>query len=84
MSCDDDLSCAEAIEKLDDYLDGEVETTDLETIDRHLERCSGCAEEFRYEKSVVKSIRRKLAEVEIPDDLRQRVLRKLDRLPEPS
>lgn len=80
MNPGDDLSCAEAIERLDDYLDREIDPEALETIHRHLEHCRPCADEFRYEESVVKGIRRKLAEVPIPEDLRRRVLAKLERI----
>lgn len=75
-----DLSCAEALARLDDYLDREVDHRAIETIEQHLGCCGPCAEEYRYEESVVRSIRRKLAEVEIPDDLRRRVLDKLRRI----
>jgi anti-sigma factor (TIGR02949 family) len=69
----DPLSCKQAFERLDDYLDRELEPDELAAVGRHLERCAVCAAEFRFEQSLLRQVRGKLQRIEMPPGLHARL-----------
>ncbi len=64
--------CAEALDRLFEYLDSELEEPDQERVRSHLEECKPCLEEFDVEL-VVKRLVRRCCQEEAPADLRVRV-----------
>jgi len=64
------FTCEEAFRRLDDYLDRELSA--------HLEICAGCAREFGFEESVLRGVRTRLRQIDLPADLQSRVLRALE------
>ena len=72
------FTCEEAFRRLEDYLDRELSPRELALVREHLEICEGCAREFRFEDSVLRGVRTKLRQVELPADLHARVLRLLE------
>ena len=72
------FDCAEAFRRLDDYLDRELNAGEAELVREHLEMCTHCAEEFQFEEIVLVSLREKLAHIEIPCDLLDRLKAVLD------
>jgi len=68
------LSCEEAFRIIDRYLDGDLPPHEGLSMREHLRDCAGCAAETEFERSLITGIRRKLREVEIPTDLRRRIL----------
>jgi anti-sigma factor (TIGR02949 family) len=70
------FTCEEAFRRLDDYLDRELSASEMTLVHEHLEICAGCAREFTFEESLLTGVRGKLAQldVELPPDLRARVL----------
>ncbi len=77
MNNDDCLSCEEALQRLDDYVDRELSSTDVEEIKGHLDACNDCSQHFTFEQRIVEEVRTKLVRLDIPNDLRQKVLSRL-------
>jgi hypothetical protein len=51
----------------------------LEEVQAHLNHCGPCEEEYRFEQSVLRHVRRCMGEEPCPDDLLARVQLVLDR-----
>ena len=68
------FTCEEAFRRLDDYLDRELSEREMVLVHEHLEICAGCAREFRFEESVLRGVRAKLRQIDVPADLQARVL----------
>ena len=67
-------TCEEAFRLLDDYLDRELSADEMTLVHEHLEICAGCAREFNFEASVLRGVREKLRQIELPDSLQARIL----------
>jgi len=72
-------TCEEAFRRLHDYLDRELSTEETVLVREHLEICAGCAREFNFEASVLKGVREKLRQIDLPPSLQARILSVLDR-----
>lgn len=72
-------TCEEAFRRLDDYLDRELSTEETVLVREHLEICAGCAQEFNFEASVLKGVRQKLRQIDLPASLQARILSVLER-----
>ncbi len=66
--------CAEAVEVLYHYLDGELTMERRVMIQRHLDDCPPCLDAFDFEAELRMTIAHKCRE-RVPDELRQRVAR---------
>jgi len=73
----DRLTCEEAFRRLDCYVDRELSDAELSQVRDHLDRCARCAAEFTFEQGVIEEVRRKINQVAVPSDLRQRVFERL-------
>ncbi|MBI4500079.1 MAG: zf-HC2 domain-containing protein [Gemmatimonadetes bacterium] len=72
-----EINCAEAIEHLYAYLDGEL-TTELElAIRRHLAACARCFPEFALERGFLRFVQARTRLRGVPDPLRRRVFEAL-------
>ena len=69
----DRYSCEEMLRRLDDYLDRELTRAELGLVEEHLQDCEACAREFGFEASVVRAVRAKLRDVQVPETLLGRV-----------
>jgi len=67
-------TCEEAFRRLDDYLDRELSTEEMTLVHEHLDICAGCAREFNFEASVLRGVREKLRQIDLPDSLQARIL----------
>ena len=67
-------TCEEAFRRLDDYLDRELSTEEMALVHEHLDICAGCAREFNFEASVLRGVREKLRQIDLPDSLQARIL----------
>jgi anti-sigma factor RsiW len=73
-SCTDELSCAEARERLDDHLDGFLAEGMGRRLERHLAGCPGCAAELRLAREVLRALRA-LPELDCPPGVLDQVAR---------
>lgn len=71
-------TCEEAFRRLDDYLDRELSADETVLVEEHLEICAGCAREFNFEASLLRGVREKLHQIELPPSLQARILGVLD------
>jgi len=67
-------TCEEAFRRLDDYLDHELTPEETALVHEHLETCAGCAREFNFEASVLRGVRAKLRQIDLPESLQSRIL----------
>ena len=67
-------TCEEAFRRLDDYLDRELSAEEMTLVHDHLDICAGCAREFNFEASVLRGVREKLRQINLPDSLQARIL----------
>ena len=70
----DRYTCEEAFRRLDDYLDRELSAEEMTLVHEHLDICAGCAREFNFEASVLRGVREKLRQIDLPDSLEARIL----------
>jgi mycothiol system anti-sigma-R factor len=68
--------CQEAMQTLYHFLDGELTDDRRKIIQRHLEECSPCLDAFDFEAELKAVIARNCRD-QVPEHLRQRVLRAL-------
>lgn len=73
MGVPDRLTCEEAFERLDDYLDRELTPDQMRLVHEHLEICAVCASEYRFESGIIAGVREKLRRVAVPEGLRARI-----------
>lgn len=76
------ITCAEAVKRLWEYLDGELPDEHRAAVEEHLGFCRRCCGEAEFAEELRGFLARKAAE-EIPEDVRGRLLATLDDL-EPS
>ncbi|RYG48213.1 hypothetical protein EON79_05145 [bacterium] len=67
------LDCEATFRKMQDYLDRELSPEEALLVREHLEGCGMCAEEYRFEASVLQRIRLCLTDEPVPEDLFMRV-----------
>ncbi|HWB40614.1 MAG TPA: zf-HC2 domain-containing protein [Gemmatimonadales bacterium] len=67
------ISCSEMVLRLDDFVDRALSPADLELVEEHLLECAKCAEKFRFESSLVASLRDRLGRIAAPEGLLQSV-----------
>ena len=88
---DNETDCREVLQRVYEFLDGEVDETNRGTIEGHLDGCTNCFEAFDFEAELRLMVRAKLAgEVPCPGHLREKILEALaccdpvDSEPEPA
>ena len=73
--------CATALSKLFEYLDKELDKTDVEAFDRHVELCRKCFDRFEFEKALRERIKKTAKDAEPSDACKDRIkniLKKFD------
>ena len=79
MSCGapHEMDCAEVIEQVYVYLDGELAPTDRARIRQHLDECAPCLRQYGLEQEVKTLVARCCRADHAPNGLRDRVLVRL-------
>lgn len=72
------FSCHDVFRRLDDYLDRELSDAEMGQVAKHLDTCAQCAQEHRFEARVLDSIKAKLAKIQVPSLLLERINKVLD------
>ncbi len=68
------IDCIEALSKLYDYLDGELEADDSDAVRHHMEVCQGCYPFLRFCSSFQDALHRAAhGQAEAPPALRSRI-----------
>ncbi len=68
------ISCDEALERLFEYLDGELEDETEEKVARHFEICRRCYPRLSFEKAFQDALHRVKQGEEAPREVKDRVL----------
>jgi len=76
MSCENPANCAEALNQIYAYLDGELDMNDLDRIREHLADCGPCLQQYDLDIALKALVRRSCRE-SAPADLRERILVKI-------
>lgn len=76
MSCDDSTGsdCGEVLQRVFEFLDGEMGPQDAQRIRIHLDECRGCMTEYDVDVAMKALLRRSLALEPAPDHLRSRIM----------
>jgi anti-sigma factor RsiW len=64
--------------RLDDFVDRTLSPAELELVEEHLLQCAECAREFRFEVSLVDSLRERLSRLAAPESLLMRIRERLE------
>jgi anti-sigma factor (TIGR02949 family) len=67
------LTCAEAIARLDDYLDRELSSEEMTLVREHLDTCAHCAEAYAFEQGVLDDLKGKLRRIDLPESVVSKV-----------
>ncbi len=78
MSSPDKCSCKEAFAKLDDYLCRELTPEEIARLEQHLCECINCANAYKFEGQMLECVKKKIEQIALPTDLRERVRAALD------
>ena len=72
-------ACADVRALLADHVDGELGAEAAADVDAHLAGCAACSAEHRAERRVLAELRRRVQEVHIPAEVRERLWASLRR-----
>jgi anti-sigma factor (TIGR02949 family) len=73
------ITCAEAVKRLWEYLDGTLEASERDAVDEHLSFCRRCCGEAEFAQEL-RMFLRSSADAELPGDVRARLRATLDEL----
>jgi len=69
----DFYSCEEAVKRLNDYLDRELDSDEHADVVKHLHICKPCLERFTFEETLLISIKTKMQSRSAPNELKSRL-----------
>jgi mycothiol system anti-sigma-R factor len=67
------MNCRESLQKIYEFLDGEMEKLPMGEIEKHLDNCRGCWDRFEFEKQLKALIQKSCCKEACSDTLRQRI-----------
>ncbi len=73
----DRAACEMAFQRINDFVDRELDAAEMARVREHLEVCALCSAEFAFEADVVRDVRVKLQRIDLPPDVRTGVERRL-------
>ncbi|MEV6886044.1 mycothiol system anti-sigma-R factor [Streptomyces sp. NPDC051135] len=71
-------NCTEFLDHLYEFLDGEMPDEDMEKFIEHFEECSSCLDKYGLEQRVKRLVNRTCGHDDVPADLREKVLSRID------
>jgi mycothiol system anti-sigma-R factor len=71
------MTCEEAVQKLYEYLDKELDQETADLLNKHLDICKGCCDHFEFEKKVRGLIQEKCFDEKAPQFLKDKIRNKL-------
>lgn len=69
----DQLTCRQAFDRLEEFLDRELSPEDTRRVEHHLEHCANCAREFHFEAGILEGVRSRLRRIRVPEHLADRI-----------
>lgn len=67
------MNCTGSLEKLYQYLDGDLDKAPKGDIEKHLKRCLECWDRFEFEKRLIERFKASCCKEVCPDTLRRRI-----------
>ncbi|GGM95615.1 anti-sigma factor RsrA [Thermopolyspora flexuosa] len=82
MSCGNphETDCADVLDRLYAYLDGELDETLCGDIRKHLDECGPCLKEYGLDQMVKKLVAKHCGCDPVPEDLRARVMSRIEQV----
>lgn len=74
----DRYTCEEALRRLEDFVDRELTPDEMRRVQAHLDTCAACTDQYRFEGRLLDGLREKIRRISLPDDLQERITRRLD------
>lgn len=74
----DRYTCEEALRRLEDFLDRELTAEEMERVQGHLNTCAACTSQYQFERDLLDGLRQKIRRIALPDELRDRISRRLE------
>lgn len=74
---DPGFDCRAAVDRLYDYLDGELSSADADRVRAHLETCAHCFQFFDFEAAFLRFLEARREAAGAPPELRRRILDRL-------
>ncbi len=68
------MGCEEALDRLFEYLDGELDPGEAARVEEHLEICKRCYPRAAFERSFLDALERARERRSAPEELKERVL----------
>ena len=68
------IDCAEAFERLYEYLDGELDAVREAEVREHLKQCAHCFKRFDFEKTYQRFVETRAAARRAPESLKKKIL----------
>lgn len=68
-----ETDCRTVLERLYQYLDGEIAGEDYEVVQIHLEECHSCMRHYGFERDFKLLVYRKCSEGRVPEGLAERI-----------
>ena len=77
MSEMDRSTCEETVRQLNDFLDRELQESEMAIVRKHINACEVCTNGFEFNGSVLHAIKAKLHGASLPEGLKGRVFARL-------
>jgi mycothiol system anti-sigma-R factor len=72
------MTCQEAVERLYDYLDKEIDKITAARIEKHLDLCRLCCDHFEFEKKMKELVQKSCIRQKAPSFLKEKILKALE------
>lgn len=72
------MTCREAVDKLYEYLDNELDSVTTAQIKKHLDLCRLCCDNFEFEKTMKNLVQDCCRDSRAPDPLKDKIIRSLE------
>lgn len=77
MSDEQEPTCSEILDRLDEYLDGNLAPCEVALASQHLLVCVCCARRMRFEICMLEALKARLRRIKIPPHLRSSIMLRL-------
>ncbi|WP_029687865.1 DUF4349 domain-containing protein [Thermoanaerobacter sp. A7A] len=70
------MDCKKALQLIPRYIDGELDVSQKEELEKHIESCESCRKEYQLEKNIIESLKN-MPPLELPEDFNKKIHEKL-------
>lgn len=84
MNQQEEYTCEQVFQRLDDYMDRELRPEEVLKVEEHLRTCAMCASEYRFQGSMLQSLRTKIQHISVSPAFRDRIASALQQAQPPN